>query len=362
MYANMLCLSVLLCSFPFLCSALLLSFPVLCFAPFLSRALLGFFLFLCCFAPFLSCALLCSFPFLCSALLLCFLVLCFAPFLACAALLLFFPVLCFAPFLSCALLCSFAFLCSALLLSLPVLCFSPCSASLLTLHWPFPSNSGTMAFYITHLWPFICPVLADGGRINGHCSRFPRSLSVSPRVLRRLSSPQRVSCCGLLGLSAFSLCSFISPPVSPVRYGVVGTVAGDDAPRSLSVVRSSGVCWTRPFSFTDSSLAGLSSWLLYYTWRVQLSLQYRNFCIDRNLVSADRRATARTTTFVEPCSHQTKKNSSLAGLRPFSLPLFHLVTPLACFLWLFVVSRYWLGFYLNWQLMTTVSFSLSFSQ
>ena len=35
--------------------------------------------------------------------------------------------------------------------------------------------------------------------------------------------------------------------------GVVGTVAGDGAPRSLSDVRSSRVCWTRPFSFSDSS-------------------------------------------------------------------------------------------------------------
>ena len=35
------------------------------------------------------------------------------------------------------------------------------------LHWPFPSNSirsGTMASYIPHLWPFICPVFADGNR------------------------------------------------------------------------------------------------------------------------------------------------------------------------------------------------------
>ena len=45
--------------------------------------------------------------------------------------------------------------------------------------------------------------------------------------------------------------------MSLLRYGMVGTVAGDGAPRSLSVVRSSGVCWTRPFSFSDSSLAGL---------------------------------------------------------------------------------------------------------
>ena len=72
---------------------------------------------------------------------------------------------------------------------------------------------------------------------------------------------------------------------------MVGTVAGDGAPRSLSVFRFSGVCWTRPFSFSDSSLA---------------------------------------------------------GLRPFSLPMFHpdhalgvLFVALSCLL------RYWLGFYLN---------------
>ena len=43
---------------------------------------------------------------------------------------------------------------------------------------------------------------------------------------------------------------------------MVGTVAGDGAPRSLSDVRSSGVCWTRPFSFSDSSLVGLRPFLL----------------------------------------------------------------------------------------------------
>ena len=43
---------------------------------------------------------------------------------------------------------------------------------------------------------------------------------------------------------------------------MVGTVAGDGAPRSLSGVRSSGVCWTRPFSFSDSSLVGLRPFLL----------------------------------------------------------------------------------------------------
>ena len=90
-----------------------------------------------------------------------------------------------------------------------------------------------------------------------------------------------------------SLCSFpsISPPVSLLRYGMVGTVAGDGAPRSLSVVRSSGVCWTRPFSFSDSSLVGPG---------------------------------------------------------PFSLPLFHPARALCVvFVALCCHLRYWLGFYLN---------------
>ena len=43
---------------------------------------------------------------------------------------------------------------------------------------------------------------------------------------------------------------------------MVCTVAGDGAPRSLSVVRSSGVCWTRPFPFSDSSLVELRPFLL----------------------------------------------------------------------------------------------------
>ena len=109
----------------------------------------------------------------------------------------------------------------------------------------------------------------------------------------QLSSPQCVLRCGILCSSVFSLCSFpsISPPVSLLRYGMVGTVAGDGAPRSLSVDRSSGVCWTLPFSFSDSSLV---------------------------------------------------------GLRPFSLPLFH---PARAHCVVFVALRcplrYWLCFYLN---------------
>ena len=74
----------------------------------------------------------------------------------------------------------------------------------------------------------------------------------------QLSSPQRVLRCGILCLSVFSLCSFpsIFPSVSRLRYGMVGIVAGDGAPRSLSDGRSSGVRWTRPFSFSDSLLGG----------------------------------------------------------------------------------------------------------
>ena len=57
---------------------------------------------------------------------------------------------------------------------------------------------------------------------------------------------------------------------------MVGTVAGDGAPRSLSVVRSSGVCWTRPFSFSDSSLVGLRPFSLPLFHPAPRSL--RGFC------------------------------------------------------------------------------------
>ena len=71
---------------------------------------------------------------------------------------------------------------------------------------------------------------------------------------------------------------------------MVGTVAGDGAPRSLSDVRSLGVRWTRPFSFSDSSLV---------------------------------------------------------GLRPFSLLSFHPARARRGFVALSCLLRYWLGFYLN---------------
>ena len=65
----------------------------------------------------------------------------------------------------------------------------------------------------------------------------------------QLSSPQPVLRCGILCSPVFSLCSFpsISPPVSLLRYGMVGTVAGDGAPRSLSVVRFFGSQLDSPF-------------------------------------------------------------------------------------------------------------------
>ena len=45
-----------------------------------------------------------------------------------------------------------------------------------------------MASYIPHLWPFICPVFADGGRITGHCSSLLSfSLTLFPRALRSLA-------------------------------------------------------------------------------------------------------------------------------------------------------------------------------
>ena len=88
------------------------------------------------------------------------------------------------------------------------------------------------------------------------------------------------------GMSSKKMRSFpsISPPVSPLRYGMVGTVAGDGAPRSLSVVRSSGVRWACPFSFSDSSLVGLRPFSQLMTTvsplltSRQLHLVHNNIC------------------------------------------------------------------------------------
>ena len=95
-----------------------------------------------------------------------------------------------------------------------------------------------------------------------------RSLSPPPRVLRSptvsLAVRNASIVAGSFARPSFSLCSSpsISPPMSLPRYGMVGTVAGDGAPRSLSDFRSLGVCWTRPFTFFDSSLDGLRPFLL----------------------------------------------------------------------------------------------------
>ena len=133
--------------------------------------------------------------------------------------------------------------------------------------------------------------LANGSRdTNLAFTLFSSSTSESDG---QLSRPQPVLRCGILCSPVFSMCSFpsISPPVSLIRYGMVGTVAGDGAPRSLSVVRSSGVSWTRPFTFSDSSLV---------------------------------------------------------GPRPFSLPLSHPARALCVvFVALGCLVRYWLGFYLT---------------
>ena len=51
-------------------------------------------------------------------------------------------------------------------------------------------------------------------------------------LVRRIASRNASFRCGILYSSVLSRCSFpsISPPVSPLRYGMVGTVAGDGAP------------------------------------------------------------------------------------------------------------------------------------
>ena len=77
--------------------------------------------------------------------------------------------------------------------------------------------------------------LANGSRdTNLAFTLFSSSTSESDG---QLSRPQPVLRCGILCSPVFSLYSFpsISPPVSLLRYGMVGTVAGDGAPRSLHV-------------------------------------------------------------------------------------------------------------------------------
>ena len=114
----------------------------------------------------------------------------------------------------------------------------------------------------SNLPPFSCPLFADGRRLQGQIIVpliYLISLSSSTLVTDgQFSSPQHANCCGLLCSSVFSWCSFlsISPLVSRLRYEMAGTVAGDGAPRLLSVVRSSGVCWTRLFRSLTVSLLG----------------------------------------------------------------------------------------------------------
>ena len=48
-----------------------------------------------------------------------------------------------------------------------------------------------------------------------------------------------------------------------------------------------------------------------YTWLVQLPLYYRTMCIVNSFVSADRRATARTTTSLSHAAIRQKKRSQL---------------------------------------------------
>ena len=132
--------------------------------------------------------------------------------------------------------------------------------------------------------------LANGSRdTNLAFTLFSSSTSESDR---QLSRPQPVLRCGILCSPVFSMCSFpsISPPVSLIRYGMVGTVAGDGAPRSLSVVRSSGVSWTRPFSFSDLlgpvpsrcrclTLPALSAWFLWL-WVVLCGTGWASTSLD----------------------------------------------------------------------------------
>ena len=91
--------------------------------------------------------------------------------------------------------------------------------------------------------------MADGSRVTLLVWPFSLLSSSTSESDGQLSSPQRVICCGLLCLSVFFLCSSSSifPPMSLLRYGMVGAVADDGAPRSLSDGRSSGVRWTCPF-------------------------------------------------------------------------------------------------------------------
>ena len=186
------------------------------------------------------------------------------------------------------------------------------------LHWP-PSSPATPSIrewwpLVHHIFrPLIRPVFADGGRIKGHflafldCSFFLSSSTSESDG--QLSSPEtcpslRVPL--LVRLLLVLLSQYLPSRVFvPIRYWLVlWPVTVLQGPCQLYVLRES---------------AGLALFRL--------------------------------------------SDSSLVGLRPFSLPLFHLSRALCVvFVALSCLLRYWLGFYLNWQLISTVSLLFTFKQ
>ena len=124
------------------------------------------------------------------------------------------------------------------------------------------------------------------------------SLDLSPSSPRVLRSPtESLAVRNALFVAGFFACP--SSPCAPFPVSSLPCLCADTVwlvlwlvtvPRSLSDGRSSGVRWTRPFSFSDSSLV---------------------------------------------------------GLRPFLLPVFHPARARRDFVALSCPLRYWLGFYLN---------------
>ena len=75
-----------------------------------------------------------------------------------------------------------------------------------------------------------------------------------------------------------------------------------------------GCYWTRQ-SIQITALSGrLLVVFCVYTWLVQLPLYYRIICIVNSFVSADRRATARTTTSLSHAAIRQKKISGICTL------------------------------------------------
>ena len=132
-------------------------------------------------------------------------------------------------------------------------------------------NQGLLPFTICD--PLSVPSLRmEDGSMVTLLSSYVLSLLLSSSTSEsdgQLSSPQRVLRGGILCSPVFSSCSSpcISPPVSLTRYSMVGTVAGDGAPRSLSDFRSSGVCRTRPFSLTVPLMGSVPSGCCCFTLR-----------------------------------------------------------------------------------------------